>query len=45
MLCSDIEDWDDGSGRKSEEGGYIYIYIHIHIADSLHCTVAANAIL
>ena len=41
MLCSDLEEWDEGSGRKSEEGGDVCI----HIADSLHCTEAANTIL
>ena len=30
MLCDDLEGWDGGGGRETQEGGDIYIYIYTH---------------
>ena len=38
MLCDDLEEWDEGVGRRFKRDG-IYVY---NIADSLHGTTEIN---
>ena len=41
MLCDDLDGWDGGGGKETQEGGDV----GIHIADSLHCTTETNTTL
>ena len=41
MLCDDLEGWDGGCGRETQEGGDKCILI----ADSCYCTAETNTTL